>query len=78
MNAPAGIFTDTKDDSPGEIDLMLSALRVASARARLIANQLDTIGASLKQRAISCNDALIWAQEEDLLAWVRFGPEAKQ
>ena len=57
-------------DTPGERDLMLSALRVASARARLIANQIDTIGASLRQKAITCQDALLWAQEENLLGWV--------
>jgi hypothetical protein len=61
-------------DSPGERDLVLSALRVASAEARLVANTLDTIGAALRQRAIRCEDALIWAQEEDLLHLIKFGP----
>jgi hypothetical protein len=65
-------------DTPGERDLMLSALRVASARARLIANQIDTIGASLRQKAISCEDALQWAREERVDDWIQFGPEAKQ
>ena len=46
-------------DSAGERDLVMSALRVASAEARLVANTLDTIGASLRQKAISCQDALI-------------------
>jgi hypothetical protein len=61
-------------DTPGERDLVMSALRVASAEARLVANTLDTIGASLRQKAISCQDALIWAQEEDLLHLIKFGP----
>jgi hypothetical protein len=61
-------------DSPGERDLVMSALRVASAEARLVANTLDTIGASLRQKSISCQDALIWVAEEDLLHLVKFGP----
>jgi hypothetical protein len=61
-------------DSAGERDLVLSALRVASAEARLVANTLDTIGASLRQKAISCQDALIWAHEEGLLHLIKFGP----
>ena len=65
-------------DTPGERDLMLSALRVASARARLIANQIDTIGASLRQKAITCKDALEWAQQEEVESWIQFGPEAKR
>ena len=65
-------------DSPGERDLMVSALRVASARARLIANQIDTIGASLRQKAITCKDALQWAHQEEIEGWIQFGPEAKR
>jgi hypothetical protein len=65
-------------DSPGEHDLMLSALRVASAQARLVSNQIDTIGASLRQRAITCSDALEWAQQEGVLHWIKFGPEVKR
>jgi hypothetical protein len=64
-------------DTPGERDLMLSALRVASARARLIANQIDTIGAGLRQKAITCSDALEWARQEDVIGWIQFGPEAQ-
>jgi hypothetical protein len=61
-------------DSAGERDLVMSALRVASAEARLVANTLDTIGASLRQKAVSCQEALIWAHEEDLLHLIKFGP----
>ena len=57
---------------------MLSALRVASARARLVANQIDTIGASLRQKAITCKDALEWARQEEVDSWIVFGPEAKR
>lgn len=61
-------------DTAGERDLVLNALRVASTEARLIANQIETIGASLRQKAISCNDALIWAREEGVLHLIKFGP----
>ena len=56
---------------------MLSALRVASARARLVANQIDTMAASLRQKAITCDDALKWAKHEGILHWIKFGPEVK-
>jgi hypothetical protein len=62
-------------DSPGERDLVLSALRVASAETRLVANQIDTIGAALRQKAITCEGALRWAKQEGLLHLIKFGPE---
>jgi hypothetical protein len=76
MNCLTSASTAVKPfgDSAGERDLVMSALRVASAEARLVANTLDTIGASLRQKAISCQDALIWAHEEDLLHLIKFGP----
>jgi hypothetical protein len=61
-------------DTPGERDSVMSALRVASAEARLVANTIDTIGASLRQKAITCEGALQWAAEEDLLHLIKFGP----
>jgi hypothetical protein len=64
-------------DSSGERDLMISALRVATARARLAANEFDTIGISLRQRAITCSQALEWAREEGLIHWIKLGPEAQ-
>ena len=57
----------------GSRDLLV-ALRVGSARARLIANELDTIQASIRQRAISCEDALRWAKQKDVMDWIEFGP----
>jgi hypothetical protein len=76
MNYVTSASTGVKPfgDSPGERDLVLSALRVASAEARLVANTLDTIGASLRQKAITCEGALQWAAEEDLIHLLRFGP----
>jgi hypothetical protein len=76
MNCITSASTAVKPfgDSAGERDLVMSAFRVANAETRLVANTLDTIGASLRQKAISCQDALIWAQEEGLLHLIKFGP----
>ena len=65
-------------DSSGERDLLLSALRAATARARLAANEFDTIGISLRQKLVTCEQALQWARDEGLIGWVRIGPEAAQ
>ena len=65
-------------DSSGERDLMISALRAATARARLAANEFDTIGISLRQKLITCEQALEWAREEGLISWIRLGPEVPQ
>ncbi len=78
LSTPSSAVKSVLGDTPGERDLMLSALRVASAQARLVANQIDTIGASLRQKAINCQDALIWAQQEGISHWIKFGPEAKR
>jgi len=65
-------------DTSGERDLLLSAFRAATARARLAANEFDTIGISLRQKLITCEQALEWARDEGLSGWVRLGPEAPQ
>jgi hypothetical protein len=77
VSTPASAVKPVLGDTPGERDLMLSALRVASAQARLVANQIDTIGASLRQKAISCQEALAWARQEDVDGWIQFGPEVR-
>jgi hypothetical protein len=65
-------------DTSGERDLVLSALRAATARARLAATEFDSIGISLRQKLISCEQALQWARDEGLIGWIRLGPEAQQ
>jgi hypothetical protein len=65
----------SSEDTPGERDLLLTALRAASARSRLITNELDSIGVSLRHKAITCEQCLQWLREEDLLGWVHLGPE---
>ena len=74
-NAVAGVKPHI-EDTPGERDLLLTALRAASARSRLITNELDSIGVSLRHRAINCEQCLAWLKDEGLLHWVHLGPEA--
>ena len=64
-------------DTSGERDLLLASLRAASARARLAVTELDSIGVSLRQKAVTCAQALEWARDEGLLAWIRLGPDAQ-
>jgi hypothetical protein len=65
-------------DTSGERDLLLSAIRAATARARLAATEFDTIGISLRQKLISCEQALQWCRDEGLIHWLRLGPEVAQ
>ena len=65
-------------DTSGERDLLLTALRAASTKSRLITNQLESIGVSLRHRAVNCEQALVWLKEENLLHWVRLGPEVRK
>jgi hypothetical protein len=65
-------------DTSGERDLLLSSLRAATARARLAATEFDTIGISLRQKLITCEQALQWARDEGLIHWIRLGPEVQQ
>lgn len=64
----------SKIDPAGERELLIHALRLAVARSRLVTNVLETIGVSLRHRAVSCDDALKWLSEEGLLAHVELGP----
>ncbi|MFZ0988408.1 MAG: hypothetical protein WAN27_11820 [Xanthobacteraceae bacterium] len=63
-------------DTPGERDLLLSALRVAAARAKLEVNLFETVGISLRQKAIDCAGAIEWLKRENVLQRLQFGPEA--
>jgi hypothetical protein len=67
-----------EEDTPGERDFLLTALRAAAIRSRLVSTEIESIGLSLRHRKVSCAQALEWLGEENLLGWVRLGPEAKQ
>jgi hypothetical protein len=45
---------------------------------RLATNEFDTIGISLRQKIITCEQALEWARDEGLIGWIRLGPEVQQ
>lgn len=57
---------------------MLTSIRAATARQRLIANLLDTVGVTLRERRINIAEAMAWLKEEGLLDLLPFGPEVRQ
>jgi hypothetical protein len=61
-------------NAAGERELLIHSLRLATARARLIVNSLETVGVSLRHRAIDTDSAMKWLSEEGLLDWIEFGP----
>jgi hypothetical protein len=65
------------EDTSGERDLILSALRVAASRSRLETNLLDNIGTALRHKQIDCAGALEWLRDEGLIDRLPpFGPGA--
>jgi hypothetical protein len=64
-------------ESNGDREYLMQVLRAATARAKLISNQLDTIGVALRQRAVTVADALQWAADEGILDLLQFGPPSK-
>jgi hypothetical protein len=64
----------SKIDSAGERELLIHALRTATARCRLTANLLETIGVSLRHRQVTTDEAMQWLEEEGCLDHVQFGP----
>jgi hypothetical protein len=62
-------------DTSGERDLVLSALRVAVTRSRLVTNSLEAVGIALRQKQIDCAGALAWLNDEGLIDLLPFGPE---
>jgi hypothetical protein len=61
-------------NTAGERELLIHTLRLAVARSRLITNTLETIGVSLRHRAVDCDAAMLWLKEEGLLDWLELGP----
>src|SRR5262245_31907814 len=56
----------------------MQVIRAATARSKLISNQLDTIGIALRQKAVTVEDALQWAVDEGIADLLQFGPPSKQ
>jgi hypothetical protein len=64
-------------ETNGDREYLMQVLRAATARAKLISNQLDTIGVALRQKAISVEDGLQWAIDEGITDFLQFGPPSK-
>jgi hypothetical protein len=58
--------------------LVMCARRVASGEMRLVTIELETIGASLRQKEITCKQAIEWARQEGLEYWIKMGPEGRR
>jgi hypothetical protein len=63
-----------KPGEAGDRALLLAALRVATVEARLIANQLDSVGIALQQRAVDVEGAMAWLIDEGVADLLRLGP----
>jgi hypothetical protein len=63
-------------NTAGERELLIHSLRLAVARARLVVNSLETIGVSLRHRAVDNDTAMKWLAEEQLLDWLDLGPSS--
>jgi hypothetical protein len=57
-----------------EREYLIHALRTAAARSRLVNNLLDTIGVSLRHKAITTDAAMKWLSDEGVLDHVQIGP----
>jgi len=64
-------------ESNGDREYLAQVLRAATARAKLISNQLDTIGVALRQKAVTVEEALQWAHDEGIIDLLQFGPPSK-
>ena len=58
----------------GQREFLITSLRAASARARLAANLLDTIGVSLRNRMTTCDETIAWLRDEELLEQIEYRP----
>lgn len=55
-------------------EMMLQAIRTAVSRSKLQTTTLETIGLSLRQNKIDCEQARKWLRSEGLLGFLNFGP----
>jgi hypothetical protein len=62
-------------NAAGERELLIHSLRLATARARLVVNSLETVGVSLRHRAVYTDGAMKWLAEEGLLDWLETHPD---
>jgi hypothetical protein len=62
------------ENTAGERELLIHSLRLTTARARLVVNSLETIGVSLRHRAVDTAGAMKWLADEGLTDWLELGP----
>jgi hypothetical protein len=61
MHSPAPqVKAEIRPDTSGERELMLTSIRAAAARQRLITNLLDTVGVTLREKRIDIAGAMAW------------------
>jgi len=77
LPSPADQGKPKLGESNGDREYLMQVLRAATARAKLISNTLDTIGVALRQKAVSVEDAMVWAQDDGLLELLQFGPPSR-
>ena len=74
---PASQGKPSLGENNGDREYLMQVLRAATARAKLIANTLDTIGIALRRRAVSVEDAMLWSKDEGIIELLQFGPPSK-
>jgi hypothetical protein len=57
----------SREDTSGERDIVLSAIRVAATRSRLQTNIFESVNIALRQKQIDCAGAIQRLRDEGLL-----------
>jgi hypothetical protein len=71
---PRTAAVNPQQDSAAEREILLNALRLATARSRLITNLLESVGTSLRHKQIDCEKAMEWLAEEGCVDLLELGP----
>jgi hypothetical protein len=77
LPTPASHGKPKLGETNGDREYLMQVLRAATARSKLISNQLDTIGVALRQKAVTVEEALQWAIDEGIIDLLQFGPPSK-
>jgi hypothetical protein len=77
LQDPASHGKPKLGETNGDREYLMQVLRSATARAKLISNQLDTISVALRQKAVTVAEALQWARDEGIIDLLQFGPPSK-
>ena len=71
-------LAELREAENAEREVLLAALRTGAAQSQLITNVLKTVGTCLAGQTITTDEALEWVADEELLEWIRLGPEGRQ